>query len=106
MPRGWWYGWKTWVGVGIVAELIGLWRGVSLTTVARARLLAYRIGSAVFGAFWVWLGYHWGFDIEGLDHWDAVAVIAGAILGLAGFEWRSRIVLEPEDDNENEESMP
>lgn len=87
--RRWNAKWGAWVGVGILLEAIGLGRGIPLTTVARAYVLGSALGSALAGSFIAWLGYHWLLDDYGLDLWDIVAVLTGAVVGVAG--WAHRI---------------
>lgn len=74
----------------IVAELVAVvtGKGTPLTAVWRHYVGRYRVGSAITGAFLVWLPVHWLFVSSGLA-WsvDGTALAIGALVGLAG-HWR------------------
>jgi hypothetical protein len=89
--RRWTWLWRVWLVAGILFEFYALWRGrLPLTGHARGRILNRKTGSALGGAFFVWMIWHWLFDTAGLDHIDLIAVVSGALLGLAGYLYRMK----------------
>lgn len=82
--------WTIAVGAAVVYELVAVFtkKATPMTTVVRSTLLRSKWGSAAVGAFLVWLGYHWGFDTEGLDFLDGLFLVIGSGLGLLGHDVR------------------